>query len=120
MMGFILIAIGTNIMKASKLGLNSWGAFNEGLTVITGISFGRINQMIGLIKITGKPVSYIRTIIEATVLVLGILLGGTFGIGTIVNTFLGGPLLGAIYKFFKFDPKKINQINLFSLNKQSA
>ncbi len=201
MMGFILIAIGTNIMKASKLGLNSWGASNEGLTVITGISFGRINQMIGIavliiaifikiypvigtilnmyfiglfidivdslgfigspvdmrtrlinlieevfifhlggymymscelgcgprvslmighIKITGKPVSYIRTIIEATVLVLGILLGGTFGIGTIVNTFLGGPLLGAIYKFFKFDPKKINQINLFSLNKQSA
>ena len=48
MMGFILIAIGTNIMKASKLGRNSWGAFNEGLTVITGISFGRINQMIGI------------------------------------------------------------------------
>lgn len=201
MLGFVLIAFGTNIMKASKLGLNSWGAFNEGLTVITGISFGRINQvigiiillvaimikiypgigtilnmyfiglfidfvesigvigfpvdmptrliylfvglfifhlggymyiscelgcgprdslMVGLIRLTGKPVEYIRTIIEATVLVLGIFLGGTFGIGTIVNTFLGGPLLGQIYKLFKFDPKKISQINLFTIKKQSA
>ncbi len=199
--GFILIAFGTNIMKASKLGLNSWGAFNEGLSVMSGISFGRVNQMIGvvilliaimikiypgigtilnmyligifidlvesfgiigvpigipsriiylfvglfifhlggymymscelgcgprdslmvgLIRLTGKPVEYIRTIIEASILVIGIFLGGTFGIGTIVNTFFGGPLLGRIYRFFKFDPKKINQVNLFSIKKQSA
>ena len=80
----------------------------------------RDSLMVGLIRLTGKPVEYIRTIIEATVLVLGIFLGGTFGIGTIVNTFLGGPLLGQIYKLFKFDPKKISQINLFTIKKQSA
>ena len=73
MMGFILIAIGTNIMKASKLGLNSWGAFNEGLTVITGISFGRINQMIGI-----------------AVLIIAIFIKIYPGIGTILNMYFIG------------------------------
>lgn len=39
----------------------------------------------GLVQKTGRPVSPVRGIIEMTVLVIGYLLGGPVGIGTVIS-----------------------------------
>ena len=47
--------------------------------------------MTGLQRITGRPVALIRTSIEITVVILGWLLGGTVGLGTVIFALLIGP-----------------------------
>ena len=51
----------------------------------------RDGLMTGLQRITGKPIALVRASIEIFVVILGWLLGGTVGIGTIVFAFLIGP-----------------------------
>lgn len=72
----------------------------------------RDGLMIGLVKITGLNVKYVRTGIESMVLLVGYLLGGTVGIGTIISTFSGGYILDKIFRWKGFDPKKTCQRKL--------
>lgn len=53
----------------------------------------RDGLMTGLVARTGLSVRLVRTTIEATVLTVGWLLGGTVGIGTVVYAFGIGPLV---------------------------
>lgn len=200
-MGFIIIAFGTNMTRYSGLGLNPWGTLHEGISIVTGISFGRVTQltgvavlllslfiklypgigtilnmffigffvdlidrlgiiprvdmisgrmlylllgmflfnfgvyiymsgrlgagprdglMVGLVRLTGKPVSIVRPAMEFTVIALGILLGGTFGIGTIINAFGGGYMLNFIFKHFNYDPSINKNIALARAVKEPA
>lgn len=49
--GFTLCAIGIRFLITADLGMNPWGTFTAGLVNITGLSFGRLSQLIGLIII---------------------------------------------------------------------
>ena len=49
--------------------------------------------MTGLVVRTGLSVRLVRTSIEATVLAVGWLLGGTVGVGTVLYAFGIGPLV---------------------------
>ena len=51
----------------------------------------RDGLMTGLHRRTGRPVATIRTGIEVSALVVGVILGGTFGAGTIAFALLIGP-----------------------------
>lgn len=51
----------------------------------------RDGLMTGLHRRTGRPVALVRTLIELTALVVGVLLGGRFGIGTVAFALLIGP-----------------------------
>ena len=51
----------------------------------------RDGLMTGLHRVTGRPVALLRTLIELTALAIGIVLGGTFGPGTIAFALLIGP-----------------------------
>src|SRR3954451_14182380 len=51
----------------------------------------RDGLMTGLHRVTGRPVALVRGSIEVGVLLAGVLLGGTFGIGTIAFALLIGP-----------------------------
>ncbi|PAB58632.1 hypothetical protein CCE28_14210 [Anaeromicrobium sediminis] len=73
----------------------------------------RDGLMVGLIKITGLSATYIRPAIELTVLVVGYLLGGIVGIGTVIVTLCGGYILNKIFVFNGFDPKKTNQRKIY-------
>ncbi|GAA2480014.1 YitT family protein [Nocardia seriolae] len=53
----------------------------------------RDGLMTGLVRRTGKPVWLIRTGLEATVLSVGWILGGSVGVGTLVYAFGIGPLI---------------------------
>ncbi|HEX2087710.1 MAG TPA: hypothetical protein VHF89_18640 [Solirubrobacteraceae bacterium] len=51
----------------------------------------RDGLMTGLHRVTGRPVALVRTSIELAALTVGIVLGGTFGPGTIAFALLIGP-----------------------------
>ena len=51
----------------------------------------RDGLMTGLHRVTGRPVAVIRAGIEITALLVGIVLGGTFGPGTVAFALLIGP-----------------------------
>jgi uncharacterized membrane protein YczE len=60
-----------------------------------GAAFGagpRDGLMTGLVRRTGRSVRLVRTGLEVTVLVVGWLLGGTVGVGTVVFALAIGPL----------------------------
>jgi uncharacterized membrane protein YczE len=67
----------------------------------------RDGLMVTLMHWTGKPVGIIRASIETTVLLIGILLGGKFGIGTPIIAILLGPICQWTFKALNFDVKNI-------------
>ncbi|MFI6425169.1 YitT family protein [Promicromonospora sp. NPDC050880] len=53
----------------------------------------RDGLMTGLVQVTGWPVWLVKTAIEVSVVLLGVLLGGTFGWATVVFAFGVGPVV---------------------------
>lgn len=80
----------------------SYGVY---LYISCGIGAGpRDGLMVGLVKITGKSVAVVKTSIECCVFIVGFLLGGTVGIGTVVATFLGGWILNKVFELNNYNP----------------
>jgi uncharacterized membrane protein YczE len=80
-------------------------AVGSGLYIGSGLGPGpRDGLMMGL-KERGISVRVARTGIELTVLVLGVLLGGTVGIGTVAFTFGIGPLVQVFLPRFTLPPR---------------
>lgn len=70
-------------------------AFATGLYIAADFGPGpRDGLMTGLVGRTGWPVWLVRTIIEGSVLMIGFLLGGPVGAGTVIFAFGVGPLIG--------------------------
>jgi uncharacterized membrane protein YczE len=61
--------------------------------------------MTGLVRRTGRSVRLVRTCIEVTVLVVGFLLGGTVGVGTLLYAFAIGPIAHALLPLLTIAPK---------------
>ncbi|MDP1877817.1 MAG: hypothetical protein Q8M17_09695, partial [Actinomycetota bacterium] len=80
------------LMVLAGIGLIGVGS---GLYLTTNLGPGpRDGWMTGIHVRTGWPITGIRLGIEATVLVVGWLLGGTVGIGTVLFALLVGPAVG--------------------------
>jgi uncharacterized membrane protein YczE len=75
-LGLFLFAIAIVLILESKLGLSPWDVLNQGLAKHSVLSFGMANVAIGL-----------------TVLLVGWLLGGAPGIGTLANAVLVGSFI---------------------------
>lgn len=67
----------------------------------------RDGLMVALLKKSGRSVSLIRGILEGGALVLGWLLGGTAGVGTVITAFLTGPMVQLAFKVLRFDVKGV-------------
>lgn len=66
--------------------------FGSGLYLIANLGPGpRDGLMTGLQRVSDQPVARVRTAIEITVVILGWLLGGTLGLGTLMFAFGIGP-----------------------------
>ena len=76
LLGIILFAIGTGLYAAASLGRGSY----EALTF-------------SLAEKNGWQVRVVRSLLDAMMVIIGVLLGGTFGIGTIVTILLSGPII---------------------------
>lgn len=94
----VLPAAGPALVAAAMLiagvGLN---ALATAAYIGAGLGPGpRDGLMTGLVRRTGASVRRVRTCIEVTVLVVGALLGGTVGIGTVLYALAIGPLVHAL------------------------
>jgi uncharacterized membrane protein YczE len=88
--GLALVAIATGLYIGARLGPGP----RDGL-------------MTGLHRRTGWPIWIVRTGIELIVLIAGILLGGQFGIGTILFALLIGPMVGVTLPLLRVpEPRK--------------
>jgi len=74
----------------------------------------RDGLMVGLVRSLNRQVWLIRGSIEVTVLVLGYLLGGPVGIGTVVTALTVGYSVQYSFKLGKFEGKS-PQMNLWEL-----
>jgi uncharacterized membrane protein YczE len=76
-----------------------------GLYIGAGLGPGpRDGLMTGLSRRTGRSLRLVRTLLEATVLVLGWLLGGTVGIVTVLYLVSIGPLAHVFVPLFSREP----------------
>jgi uncharacterized membrane protein YczE len=87
------------VRVAMMLGAVVLNALSTVLYIGAGMGPGpRDGLMTGLVARTGLSVRLVRTSIEATVLAVGWLLGGTVGIGTVVYAFGIGPLVQLVLR----------------------
>lgn len=64
----------------------------------------RDGLMTGLARRSGRSVRLIRSIIEGSVLLMGFLLGGTVGLGTVAYALAIGPLIQSMLPMFDIAP----------------
>lgn len=93
-LAFLPEPTGLPVRVAMMVGAVLLNAVSTVLYIGAGLGPGpRDGLMTGLVARTGLSVRLVRTSIEATVLAVGWLLGGTVGIGTVVYAFGIGPLV---------------------------
>ena len=87
-------------------------AFLIGAILVNGVATGayigaglgpgpRDGLTTGGVRLTGWRVGWVRTAIEAIVLALGWMLGGTIGVGTVVYAMCNGPLMQIFLPMFE-------------------
>lgn len=105
-----IIPISTNLFSGALMLVGSLVVMSIGsyLYISCGIGCGpRDGLMVVLVRITGKSVGLIRFFIEISVLVVGWILGGTVGIGTLITVMTVGYFVQLVFKIFNFDVKKV-------------
>jgi uncharacterized membrane protein YczE len=95
---------------ALRVGLTVAGIALQGVATAAyiGAQFGRGPRdglMTGLSRRTGHSLRRVRTLMELTVVALGLLLGGVAGIGTIAYAVAIGPLSQALLPIFLIAPR---------------
>lgn len=53
---------------------------------------------------TNRSIVSIKLLMESIILIAGILLGGPYGIGTVISTIFTGKILAMLFKIFKYNP----------------
>ncbi|QBR94002.1 YczE/YyaS/YitT family protein [Nocardioides euryhalodurans] len=96
-----LAVLGTPDGTALRVGLLVAGVLLNGLAtaMYIGAQLGRGPRdglMTGLARRTGRSMRLVRTVLEASVVVVGLLLGGTLGLGTVLYALAIGPLAQAL------------------------
>jgi len=66
----------------------------------------RDGLFVGIVKITQIDVKYVKPAIELIVFVAGVLLGGTWGFGTLILIIVSGYFVELFFKVLKYDPKQ--------------
>jgi uncharacterized membrane protein YczE len=98
-LAFLPEPTGLPVRIAMMLGAVLLNAISTVLYIGAGLGPGpRDGLMTGLVARTGLSVRLVRTSIEATVLTVGWLLGGTVGVGTLVYAFGIGPLVQLVLR----------------------
>lgn len=79
--------------------------FGLSLTLTTGLGAGPKDSFtIAIMKKTNKNINQIKLIIEGSTFALGVIIGGPFGLGTIISTLFTGQLLAIFFKKLHYDP----------------
>ncbi|MDO5717794.1 MAG: hypothetical protein Q4P34_02325 [Tissierellia bacterium] len=68
----------------------------------------RDSAMVALHRKTNLPIGICRSGIEITVTLLGYILGGPVGMGTVLSALIAGFVIQTVFGFLNFDPKDIS------------
>jgi uncharacterized membrane protein YczE len=98
------IAVRIAFMAAGMLCIAAGSGFYIGAELGSG---PRDGLMLGLNKRFGISVRLARTVVEVTVMIIGIFLGGKIGIGTFVFAFGIGPLVQITLKLFRMSNAQV-------------
>ena len=93
--GLELLAIGTWLYMKAALGAGP-----------------RDSLMVALARKTGRSVGLCRAVVEIGVIILGWLLGGQVGIGTVISAVVLGTLFNLNFALFRFRAAEVHQENL--------
>ena len=70
--------------------------------------------LVGLGKrLASLPIGAVQAILLGVVLLVGWLLGGPVGIGTIVTTFGAGVVMQMVFSIIKFEPREVDHQSVF-------
>src|SRR3954466_15289083 len=79
-------------------------ALGQGLYLAAGVGAGpRDGLMTGLHRCLGWSIRLARTVIEVAALLVGIALGGSAGVGTVLFALLIGPMVQVTWRWFGFE-----------------
>lgn len=93
------------IMMITGMLLMGYGCY---LYISCGLGCGpRDGVMLVLNELLKKPIKYIRAGMEILVLILGIILGGTVGLGTIISAVFLGYSIQLVFRLRNFDASKV-------------
>jgi len=78
-----------------------------------GLGIGpRESIVMELVKKTNKGFATVKTTIESSVFLCGVLLGGDFGIGTIIITVFTGRIMEVLFKRYKYDVRAAEHLDI--------
>lgn len=89
--GFLFIALGMYVYMSAECGCGP----KDGLLVAIGKRMPKI------------PIGVVEMFLWAVVTLIGGLLGGTVGIGTVISTFGAGAVMHLLYTVIHFEPRKL-------------
>lgn len=105
-----IIPESTNLLTGILMLIASLFVMAIGSYLYIGCELGcgpRDGLMIAIVRITGKSVGVIRFCIELGALIIGWMLGGTVGIGTLITVAFLGYAIQSVFKIFKL---KVNEL----------
>ena len=112
-----LIPTPTDPMFQYLLLILSVAVLGVGSLFYMGVQLGagpRDGLMLGLVRKLDRQVAYVRAGIEGMVLILGYLLGGPVGVGTVITALTTGYSVQFFFRLGRFDSKS-KQLNLYEL-----
>lgn len=92
--------------------------FSFGLYIYMSADLGagpRDSLMISIVRTTGKSITIVKPMIEITVTIAGVLLGGPLGLGTIILAVFGGKSLDLVFKLMHYDPATRQQYDFIQM-----
>ncbi|MBO4498390.1 MAG: hypothetical protein J5739_09320 [Lachnospiraceae bacterium] len=101
LVGFVFMALGMWIYMKAEQGCGP----RDSLLVGLGKRLSRI------------PIGIVEIMLWAVVLLIGYLLGGPVGIGTLISTFGAGLVMQLVYGLIKFEPRKLRHKDVLSVVK---
>jgi uncharacterized membrane protein YczE len=79
----------------------------------------RDSLLVGIGKRMPKvPIGIVEVLLWAVVLLIGFLLGGPVGIGTLISTLGVGLVMQAVYSLVRFEPRKLVHRDIFAVMKE--
>lgn len=85
-------------------------AFGIAYYISIGLGAGsRDAVFVWFLKLLPLPVALSKIVFDFTVIALGVLLGGTFGYGTIITLIVLGPMLDVAFRILKTNPRTLIQ-----------
>ena len=99
--GFVVIDIGAWVYMSAELGNGP----KDGLLVALGKQLPKI------------PIGVIGMIVWSVVILIGWMLGGSIGIGTVLSVFGAGVIMNLVYRFIGFEPRELKHRSLTEIKK---